>query len=61
MATRSLVIAEDVPAADGQTYRVLLDVDELALRRGVPQLVARSLAPSLVALDALKLRLEPQD
>jgi hypothetical protein len=57
---RPILVAEDVPAGDGKTYRVFVDVDDQALRRVVPSAIARSIPNSIIALEAFRIRLEEQ-
>lgn len=55
-----ILVGEHIPAADGQTYRVFVDVNDVELRRLVPFVVAKRLQPSIVAIEAFRIRLEVQ-
>jgi hypothetical protein len=58
---RPILIAEHVPASDGNTYRVFVDVDDRAMRSVVRQLVlSNHLATSTLTLSMLSLRVEIQ-
>lgn len=57
---RPILVADHIPAADGLAYMVFIDVDDVALRRAVPLLVAKSVAPSISMMAAFSIRLVEQ-